>query len=173
MDFFEAARRRRSVRRFKPGDVPETDVMKILDAGRAAPSGCNLQNKEFVVLRDPETIAQLSKVQDSFENVPVVIAVVMEPTGTNWGSFWVEDCAACVENMLLAITALGYDSVWVEGTLLRQEDWAKQLLGVPDDRRLYVLLPVGHAAQSGDQAPKELLDDIVHYEKYGNRKPRV
>ncbi len=173
MDFFDAVRHRCSVRKFKPGDVPDRDVARILEAGRLAPSGCNLQNREFVVVRDADTIAKLAEVQDSFENVPVVIAVVMSPTATSFGSYWVEDCAACVENMLLAIAALGYGSVWVEGTLLQKEQWAKELLGVPDDLRLYVLLPVGHPADEAQQAAKKPLDEIVHYESYGTRKPGV
>lgn len=167
MEFFDAVIRRRSVRKFKPGDVPDDDVAKILEAGRIAPSGCNVQNREFIVIRDPGTIAKLGEIQDSFENVPVVIAVVMSPTATSFGSFWVEDCAACVENMLLAIAALGYGSVWVEGTLLAREKWAKELLGVPDELRLYVMLPVGHPAGEGEQAPKRPLAEIVHHEKYG------
>ena len=173
MEFFEAVSKRRSVRKFKPGGVPEKDVARILEAGRQAPSGCNMQNRQFIVVRDPGVIAKLAEVQDSFENVPVVIAVVMSPTATSFGSYWVEDCAACVENMLLAIAALGYGSVWVEGTLLRREEWAKGLLGVPDDLRLYVLLPVGHPAADGEQAPKTPLEEIVHYEQFGNQKPQV
>jgi nitroreductase len=174
MDVFEAIRKRRSVRKFKPGEVSEADVREILQAGRRAPTGCNAQDKELIVIRDADTIAKLNDVQGSFENVPVVIGVVMSTEETpSWGSYWVEDCAACVENMLLAITALGYASVWVEGTLLRKEDWAKELLGVPADKRLYVLLPVGHAAEEGEMAPKRPLDEIVHYEQYGNLKPRA
>jgi len=173
MDFFEAVAKRRSVRKFKPGGVPDDDVAKILEAGRIAPSGCNVQNREFIVIRDPGTIAKLGEIQDSFENVPVVIAVVMSPTGTRFGSFWVEDCAACVENMLLAVAALGYGSVWVEGTLLAREEWAKELLGVPDELRLYVMLPVGHPAGEGEQAPKRPLAEIVHCEKYGGRESQA
>ena len=172
MDFFDAVKRRRSVREFEPGDVCEEDVARILEAGRLAPSGCNMQNREFIVIRDRDMIAKLNEVQDSFENVPVVIAVVMEPTATSFGSYWVEDCSACVENMLLAIAALGYGSVWVEGTLLLKEKWAKRLLGVPEGRRLYVMLPVGHTASGGASPPKRPLSEIVHYEKYGGRKPR-
>ncbi len=173
MEFFDAVASRRSVRKFKPGEVSDDDVAKILEAGRVAPSGCNMQNREFVVIRDPDTISKLGEVQNSFENVPVVIAAVMSPTATSFGSYWVEDCAACVENMLLAIAALGYASVWVEGTLLIKEDAIKELLGVPDELRLYVILPVGHPAEPGDQAAKKPLDEIVHYEIYGNQKPKV
>ena len=102
----------------------------------------------------------------------VVIAVVMTPGKTpSGGNFWVEDCAACVENMLLAIVALGYASVWVEGTLLRKQRWLKDLLGVPNGKRPYVLLPVGHPASPGEMAPKRPLQEIVHYEKHGRQQP--
>ena len=172
MDLFQAIAERRSVRKFVPGDVPDSDVVKILEAGRKAPSGYNLQNKEFIVVRDKETIAKLNEVQKSFDNVPVVIAVVMTPGKTpSGGNFWVEDCAACVENMLLAIVALGYASVWVEGTLLRKQRWLKDLLGVPNGKRPYVLLPVGHPASPGEMAPKRPLQEIVHYEKHGRQQP--
>ncbi|MFO7900871.1 MAG: nitroreductase family protein [Planctomycetota bacterium] len=174
MDVLEAIARRHSVRQFRPGEVPDRDVERILQAGRRAPSGYNLQNKEFVVVRDPDVIAQLNRVQDSFDNVPVVIGVVMTPGETpSGGSYWVEDCAACVENMLLAITGLGYASVWVEGTLRRHESWLKEQLGVPADKRLLVLLPVGHEAEPGEMAPKTPLDELVHYERYGQKKPVV
>jgi nitroreductase len=166
MEFFEAVRRRQSIRKFKPGDVPREDVQMILDAGRLAPSGANKANREFIVIRDAETIEALTRVQPAFEHVPVVIAVVMDTTPTKYGSYWVEDCSAAVENMLLAATALGYGSVWVEGTLKRHEEWAKELLGVPEDKRLYVLLPIGHPAEPGPRASKPELRRIVHYERY-------
>ena len=169
MNLFDAIQRRRSIREFKPGGVPESDVTKILEAGRLAPSGCNLQNREFIVIRDRDTIAKLSRIQDSFENVPVVIAVVMTPTATSFGSYWVEDCAACVENMLLAVAGLGYASVWIEGTLVRHEGWAKALLGVPADKRLYVMLPVGHAAAPAPQPARRPLPEITYLEKYGQK----
>jgi len=172
MDFFDIVKRRRSVRKFKPGKVSAKHVRKILKAGRMAPSGCNMQNREFIVIRDADTIAKLSKVQDSFEHVPVVIAVVMEPTATSFGSYWVEDCSASVENMLLAITALGYASVWVEGTLRAYEKKLKKVLGIPEKKRLYVLLPVGHAKGKAPRPPRKPLAEIVHYEKYGQKKVR-
>lgn len=168
MDLFDAIRQRRCVRQFKPGDVADADVTKILDAGRLAPSGSNMQNREFVVIRDADMIRKLNDVQPVFQNVPVVIAVVMSTDKTaHGGSYWIEDCAACVENMLLAITALGYASVWVEGTLMRKETWVKELLGVPPEKRLYVLLPVGHPASPGAMAPKRPLDQITYADRYG------
>jgi nitroreductase len=167
MEFYDVVRRRRSVRKFAASEIDEETLLRICDAGRMAPSGCNLQNREFVVIRSRETLAALhEKIQPAFQDAAAAIAVVVDPAGTKWGDYWMEDFSAAVENMLLAIVAEGYDSVWVEGTLMPQEDWAKDLLGVPAGKRLMVLLPIGKAAAAGTMSPKSDLKDLVHFEKY-------
>jgi len=83
--------------------------------------------------------------------------------------WWLEDASAAAENMLLAIQALGYASVWVEGTLLKQEDFAKKLLGVPNEKRLVILLPVGKAPQETPQADRKPLQDVLWREQYGKK----
>jgi len=69
---------------------------------------------------------------------------------------------------MLAITALGYASVWVEGTLLKQEDRAKERLGVPKEKRLIILLPIGKAPEPATQAEKKPLDAVLFRERYGS-----
>jgi len=167
MDFADVLGRRRSVRHFAPCEISEEVLLRIVDAGRVAPSGCNLQNREFIVIRERETLRKLDElVQPAFRDAAAAIALVMTPEVTPWGSYWVEDAAAATENMLLAIVNEGYDSVWIEGTLLRVEAKAKGLLAVPDDKRLYVLLPVGRAATSGSRATKAPIEQVVHHERY-------
>jgi nitroreductase len=170
VEFRETIEKRRSVREFVPSEISDEALLRIVDAGRLAPSGCNVQNREYIIIRDPKTLALLEeKIQKGFMNAAAAIAMVMNPTGTKWGSYWIEDSAAATENMLLAIVDEGFDSVWIEGTLLRHEQWAKELLGVPEDKRLYVLLPIGKAAKPGDKAPKPELEELVFWEKYGKR----
>ena len=164
MEVFEAIGKRASVRQLVPVEIGEDDIRKILDAGRRAPSGMNVQPLEYVVVRDKDTIREREKVQPFIGQAAVVIAVVADQRSR----FWLEDASAATENMLLAITALGYASCWVEGTLLSQEQWAKELLGVPEDRRLIVLLPVGKPANPPVQKEKKPLADIVYSERYGN-----
>ena len=165
MDLFECIQQRRSVRALQPADIADADLRKILDAGRRAPSGYNRQPLRLIVIRDPETIAVLGKCQSGVADVSTIIAVVGDPAASE---FWVEDVAAAVENMLLAITSLGLASVWVEGTQLRHEDEFKELLGVPEELRLLVLLPVGKEGEPGRQPDKVTLDEFVFAEKYGN-----
>ena len=171
MEFSEVVKRRRSVRKFAPCEIDAESILRIVEAGRLAPTGCNAQNKDFIVIRDRGLLSQLhEKTQPSFETAAAAIAVVMDPAPTRYGSYWVEDAAAAIENMLLAIVDEGYDSVWIEGTLLPHEDWAKDLLGVPKEKRLYALLPIGKAAKEGAGPPKRSLTDVVHFERYGHRR---
>jgi nitroreductase len=167
MDVFEAIERRASVRQLTAVDVPEADLERILDAGRRAPSGRNVQPVEFIVVREAETLQKLSAAQRPIADVSVAIALVADAEAS---AYWLEDVAAATENMLLAITALGYASVWIEGTLLRAEDEHKRTLGVPANLRLMVVLPIGKPAGDVRQAEKKPLADKVHYERYGERR---
>ncbi len=166
MDFFKVIERRASVRAFKKCDVPQEDLMRMLDAGRRAPSGYNRQPWEFILVRDEETLRALGTIQDCIGQASAAIAVVMDEGAR---PFWKEDAAAAIENMLLAVTALGYASLWVEGQVLRQEDYGKGVLGVPDDRRLLAILPIGAPAAPPSQADKKPLAEILHRERYGQR----
>ena len=168
MELFEAIEQRASVRQLRPVDVPEGDLERILDAGRRAPSGMNLQPYELIVIRDGDTLGKLAEAQSCIGDVSVAIAVVADRAKSK---YWLEDVAATTENMLLAITALGYATVWIEGTLLRAEAQHKQTLGVPDNLRLMVVLPIGAAAEPTVQGSKRPLAEIVHWEHYGHQCP--
>ncbi len=79
--------------------------------------------------------------------------------------WWVEDGAAAVENMLLASTALGYGSCWLEGYTLRSEDVFKTLLGVPEEKRLLTLVPIG-VPVDWPTREKKSLEEVLHWERY-------
>ena len=166
MDLFEALARRASVRAYAPVAVPEADLLKIADAGRRAPSGGNRQPLQFIVIRSTETLWALERVQACFATASAAVGIVADPAASRW---WLEDAAAAAENMLLAIAALGYASVWVEGTLLKEEAFAKKLLSVPAAKRLVILLPIGKAPQETPQADKKPLEEVMWRERYGQK----
>lgn len=167
MDLFEAIAKRASVRAFQPVHIPDDHLERILDAGRRAPSGNNRQPFDFIVIRDPVTLKKLAEAQACIAQASLAIAIVADPSKSQ---YWLEDVAAATENMLLAITALGYASVWIEGTLLRKEEQLKPVLQVPPQMRLIVLLPIGAPAAEPAQASKRPLSDMVHWERYGRRR---
>jgi nitroreductase len=162
MDTLTAIRKRRSVREYTGDPIPKEDILKILEAGRWAPSGYNRQPWEFVVVTAQETINELKIAAQWMENAGVVIAVVLDQAASK---FWLEDGSAAVENMLLASTALGYGSCWLQGYTEPREEAFKKLLGVPLEKRLLTLVPIGVPIEWPDREKKSL-EEIVHWGKY-------
>jgi nitroreductase len=161
MQALTAIRKRRSVRDFTGAAVPRPDLEQIVDAGRLAPSGRNQQPWEFIVVTRPAIIAQMKMVADWIDRAGAVVGVVLDPA-SRW---WVEDGAAAVENMLIAATALGYGSCWLEGYTLEHEEELKELLGVPAERRLLTLIPIGVPVAWPEQE-KRTLAEVIHWEQY-------
>jgi len=161
MDTLEAIRTRRSIRRYKNEVIPKADLETIVDAGRLAATGSNQQPWDFIVVTAKPMIANLKVSGAWIEHASAVIVVVMDPK-SRW---WVEDGAAAIENMLLASTALGYGSCWVEGDALPYEDVIKPLLGIPADRRVMALIPIGIPAETPNPRKKPL-KEVLHWEKY-------
>lgn len=161
MDTLEAIRKRRSIRKFTGQTVPKADLETIVDAGRLAASGHNHQPWDFVVVTEPKTIAQFTSAAPWITKAGAVIALILDP-GSRW---WIEDGSAAIQNMLLACTALGYGSCWVEGDALPREEQFKALLGVPAAKRLMALIPVGVPAEWPEREKKPL-EAIIHWEKF-------
>ena len=162
MDIFEAIVRRHSYRGpFLERRVPRDDLTRIVQAGIQAPSGYNGQSTTFVVVDDASLIGRIGEITGNatIGRAPALIAVVMDrrATADKELCFGVEDYAAATENLLLAVTALGYASVWVDGALRREGRAAAvgALLGVPHGREVRVVLPVGAAAEVRQQKEKK------------------
>jgi nitroreductase len=161
MDALEAIAKRRSVRKYTGEPVPREDLLKIVDAARLAATGSNKQPWDFIVITDRASILQLKAAGSFMEKAGAIIAVVMDP-GSRW---WIEDGAAAIENMLIACTALGYGSCWVEGDALPREKEFKELLGIPPEKRLLALVPIGVPAEWPSKEKKPI-EQITHWEKF-------
>ena len=164
MDFFDAVEARASVRSFAPCDISRQELERIVDAGRRAPSGVNRQPTQFVVVQDRELLRQLGEIQDCIADAAAAIAVVVDESATK---FWKEDASAAIENMLLAVVALGYAAVWVEGYVLGKEAYGKQVLGIPESLRLLAVLPIGNPSREVSQADKKPLAEVTHRDRFG------
>jgi nitroreductase len=174
MDIFEAIEKRNSYRgEFRKTPVLRSDLEKIVQAGIQAPSGCNEQVVSFVIIDDPQLLGQIAEIIDKpvCATARAMIACVIDPRPVyNELSFATEDCAAAVENMLLAITALGYSSVWLDGVLRRENRAARigELIGVPPDRVVRIILPVGVALEPGTQREKLPFNDRAWFNRWGD-----
>jgi len=161
MDALEAIRKRRSVRKYTGESIQRKDLEKIVDAGRLAASGSNQQPWDFIVITDRTMINQLKVASQWMEKAGAIIAVVMDPS-SRW---WVEDGAAAIENILIASTALGYGSCWLEGYTLPREEEFKVLLGIPKAKKLLTLIPIGVPVE-WPKKEKKPLAEVLHWEKY-------
>lgn len=173
MDLFDAIANRYSYRgEFTDAPVPRHDLEKIVQAGIQAPSACNEQIATFVIVDDPQLLRQITEILNKpvCASAKAMIACVADPRPVyaKW-SFAAEDCAAAVENMLLAITALGYASVWLDG-VLQTEDRAQRigrLLGVPAGLRVRIVLPLGVPVEPGRQRQKLPFDRRAWFNRHG------
>lgn len=176
MELFEAIHCRASYRKpFRDAPVRKEQLEQIVEAGILAPSGYNDQTTSFVVVTDPTLIAKIAGLtgdKDVVSTAQAIIVVIMDPsTGEGRGfRFGVENYAAATENMLLAITALGFASVWIDGAL-RRDGVAEKiggLLNVPSELQVRVILPVGVPAEEPRQAAKKSLAERAWFNGYGD-----
>lgn len=161
MNAIDAIMKRRSYRgRYEATPVPKEHLQLILEAGLAAPSGCNKQTTSLIAVDDPALLKQLHAViQPSIgETAPAMICVLTRPIiAYRDRTYYVQDYSAAIENMLLAITALGYESCWIEGHVTDDDrigDQMARILGVPEEYSLVCFLPVGVAAEAAKPVKK-------------------
>lgn len=176
MDVFEAMAARYSYRdAFTSQPVPREHLRRIIEAGLQAPSGKNQQTTKVVAVDDPETVREIVAIMPlnrALQTAPAMICCIFardpQPSYEHY-SFEVEDCAALVENLLLAITALGYASVWTDGALRLEGRAAKlgRLLGVPDDQVVRILLPVGVPVAPGPRRDKKPFAERAWFNRWG------
>ena len=131
--------------------VPRKDLETILEAGLAAPSGCNKQTTSLIAVDDPEILAKIRGEIDPpiAETAPAMICVLTQRINAYRDKcFAVQDYSAAIENMLLTIVEMGYQSCWYEGHITDEDrigDRIAAILGVPEGYELVCVLPVGKA----------------------------
>ena len=152
---------RRSYRgKYQPVPVPRENLEAILEAGLAAPSGCNKQTTSLIAVDDPDLLKQIRTAIDPPVAVtaPAMICVLTQRINAYRDRcFAVQDYAAAIENMLLAAVSLGYESCWYEGHITdadRIGDKIAKILNVPEGYELVCILPVG-IAEEKPAAPKK------------------
>ena len=165
MDLYDAINTRRSVRQFTDAPVSRDVLSRIAQAGIEAPTGCNKQLRHFVIVDDAAALAAMDEMGLS-KGATACIVIVMEPTATAYGPFWMQDASAAMQNMLLAAVAEGLAACWIEGQVTPNEDALRELLGVPADMRVWSLLPIGTAAETPSRPAKPAFNDMVSFNTF-------
>ncbi|MFA5027942.1 MAG: nitroreductase family protein [Candidatus Methylomirabilota bacterium] len=169
MDTHQAILTRRSIRRYTKAPVAPELVTSLLRAGMQAPSACNQQPWQFVVITERttrEAIAAFHPYADMLRTAPVVLLVCGDLGREHFRGYWVQDCSAATQNILLAAHAAGLGAVWV-GLYPREDLVAetRRVLGLPDQIVPLALIPLGVPAEQA--APTDRFDPSrVHRERW-------
>lgn len=150
MDFFDVLNTRRSIRTFTSDPVDENDIRTLIASGSMAPSAMNGQPWEFVVVTDRsllDAIAARHPYAKMAAQASLAIVVCGDTAGKG-RDFWVQDCAAATENILLAARALSIGSVWC-GLYPEMEraEILRDILHVPPQYIPLSLIVLGHTNQ--------------------------
>ena len=117
MDVFDAMLRRRSIRVYQDRPVERDKIRILLEAAMAAPSACNFQPWEFIVVDEPEGMDRLRScigpANGRSYKAPAAVVVCENTAYIPWKGGCSADCCAAVENLLLAVTALDLGAVWI------------------------------------------------------------
>lgn len=162
MNTLDAIKYRTSYRgAYKNELVPREDLQIIMEAGLAAPSGCNGQTTSIVAVDVPELLEKIRPIIKRVgKDAPAMIFVLTERKATYHGNVYnVQDYAAAIQNMLLEIVELGYESCWVEGYMTDAKDGVgkqiAEILEIDPKYELVCYLPVGKAAEDIKRVQKK------------------
>lgn len=116
MEVKEALLKRRSIRKFEDTPVKEEDILELLHAGMSGPSAVNKRPWEFYVVTNKEKLLELKK-SSPFSKIEAPIAIIvcgnlLRTLPLKLADYWIQDCSASTENILLRATDLGLGAVW-------------------------------------------------------------
>lgn len=169
MDALQAISGRRSIRKYKEGDVSDDLVQQLLQAGMSAPSAGNEQPWHFIVLRDRQilnAVPNFHPFSKMLREAAVGIVVCGDLKEEVYKGYWVQDCSAAAQNILIAAHALGLGAVWL--ALYPMEDRvtaARKLLGFPEHVMPLCIISVGWPGEEKPPADR-FRQDRVHRDRW-------
>jgi len=169
MEVLEALHTRRSIRSYSEQEVPESVLEDLCKAGMAAPSAGNQQPWHFIITRDKEIMQKFAAFHPYAKmlmQAAAAIVVCGDDRNMRYGDYWVQDCSAAAENILLAAHAMGLGAVWI-GIYPRQDrvDQTAALFGMPEGVLPLCCISLGHPAEQ--KGPSERYDpDRIHRDRW-------
>jgi len=173
MGTLEAIKTRRSVRQYTAEPVSDETVREVLRCGMQAPSACNEQPWQFVVIRDRATLAKAGTINPyakMAKEAPVAILVCGDLSLDKCQGYWVQDCSNCAMNMLLAAHALGLGAVWTGIYPLGERvEGFRTLCGLPAEVTPLALLVMGHPV-TVPKAENRFKEERIHLDRWHGKK---
>ena len=168
-DILEIIKSRRSIRNYRKEKIKEDEIIKILEAGRWAPSASNNQPWRFIVVNDEQLIKKIGDackiltINSFVETSPVVVIIYSEKKHR-----WVDlDCGMCAQNMMLEAHSLGIGSCFIGAF---REKKIKELVNLPDQFNVVGIISFGYKESEKEPTPRLNLEDLVKYNFYSKNK---
>jgi nitroreductase len=172
-DLLELIKTRRSIRKYKGKEVSKELIMKVLEAGRLAPSASNNQPWRFVVVSDIDLIKKIGAsstvigVINRFVETAPVIVVIFSQAHHRWVDL---DCGICAQNIMLEAHSLGLGTCFI-GAFRRNN--IKNILGIPEKARIIGLITLGYTGEEEQPTSRYEIDKIVFFDRVSNPKSQV
>ena len=166
MQFIELARKRYSVRSYKPEPVEDDKLQLVLEAARLAPTAANRQAFRLIVVPTKGRESELLRIYSRpwFVQAPVVICICAIPDeawvrmdGKNYGDV---DAAIVMDHLVLAAADLGLGTCWIGAF---DSAAAREVLGIPEQVSPIAFTPLGYPADQLRAKTRKNLDDLVTY----------
>lgn len=161
---------RRSIRQYTRDEIPEEAVHLMLASAMSAPSAANQKPWQFIVVRNEESLRQLSNIHSGtrfVEHAALAIVVFANPSAATLPAYWRDDCAAAAQNILLAAHALGFGGTWigVGADDVDTIDMLRTLLHVPEDYLAFCVISLGKPSNQPSTLDR-YLSERVHAEQW-------
>jgi nitroreductase len=167
METLKAIMSRRSIRKFKKQDIPESHVKTILAAAMNAPSAGDGRPWHFVVVSDREKLNMIADKVDQgnemFKNAPLAIIICGDEKKEGFPGFYPQDCSCACQNIYLAAHDLGLGSVWIAlWSVAPRIKGIREVINIPDGITPFAIFPIGFP---DEDLPGEYRFDenMVHY----------
>jgi len=169
MEAINAILTRRSVRKYTDKPVTDEQIKQLLEAGMAAPSAHNKQPWYFIVVEKRETLLEIPKFHPyskMLETSPLAVVVCGDEEIDGGTGFWVQDCSAATQNILIAARSLGLGAVWL-GVYpqMKLVEGLKKVLSIPEKITPLCIISVGNPAEE-KPASNRYNEARVRHEKW-------
>jgi nitroreductase len=162
-------RRRRSIRQYTDQKVSDEIIKKLLEAAMCAPSAVNQQPWQFIVVTEKDLLKKMSATHvnaDMVERAATAILVCGDLSRETHKGYWMIDCAAATENILLEVTEQNLGAVWV-GIYPRESrvKYLRELFDLPENIIPFAVVAIGYPAETKE--PNERYDSSrIHYNRW-------
>jgi len=166
MDAMDAILSRRSIRAYTSQPVPDDVVKELLEAAMSAPSAGNEQPWHFMVLTDRQILNEIPMFHPyshMLEGAPLAILVCGDVHLEKYKGYWVQDCSAATQNILIAVQAKGLGAVWLGVYPIEERVVGmRKLLGIPEHVIPFSLISIGYPAEQKPRANRYNRSRIHH-----------